>query len=180
MIKFKFENQDILMPTSWEEVTVAHFINEGFLSGNPLKLMSVLSGISVKQLANTTIDLTDKFEKGVKFLKEDPNGWKGNGEVPSSLKLLEVECKIPINIEMKMLGQKIMLEQELAKHKYFYSAMPEAIAIYLGPQIYPDDWYEKIPEIAEAVNLLPIFEVYNIADFFLTNTEPLHKNGITF
>lgn len=176
MIRFKIESTSYDLPTEWSEVTVGHFIKEEFLSGDSLKLLAALSSIPIQKLACTTEDLMPKFNKAVKFLKDDPNGWRGVDEIPTTLTLLDKECIIPTNIEMKMLGQKIMLSQELAKHKYYYAAIPQAIAIYLGPQIY-EDWYDRIPEISEAVMLLPISQVYNIADFFLTNIEELYKSG---
>ncbi len=178
MITFDFEGQKVKMPTAWNEVTVEHFLKPEFLSGDALQLLSALSDIPMAKLANTTEDLTEKFEQGVKFMKDDPNGWMAGST--KELKILDVNCTIPENIEVERLGQKIMMAQELSKHTYYYSAIPQVIAIYLSPQIYPEDWYSKIEEVAEKIKQMPITKVYRIADFFLNNIELLRGNGIVY
>ncbi len=170
MIKFKFSDREVRVPTCWDEVTVQHFIAKGFLGGNPIELLSVLSGIEPTLLANTTEDLTAKYAKIVKFMIENPNGWKG--DKATDLEVLGVVCKIPKNIEMEMFGQKIMMGDALNRNAdNILNALTEVIAIYLAPQIYPDTWFREIEEVSKAILTLPINKVYPIAGFFLTLTK---------
>ena len=178
MIKFSFEDQQISLPTKWSEVTVAMFCAEGYRSGNSVKLLAALSGIEEKQLFNTTKDLTKYFKKASDFIVKNPDGWKGEPTVPTTFTLLDVECKVPKNIELERFGQKVMFGTAVHKHKYTDEAIPEAIALYLAPQIYPDDWYERIDEVAEAVGELKIIDCYSLASFFLLNIKALKSAGL--
>jgi len=176
VIKFIFQEKTIEVPDCWDDVTVEHFINPYFLSGNSIELLSSLSGIPAVKIANTTEDMAPHFEKTVAFIKKDFKGWQGE---PKKIKLdlLGVSCVIPKNIELESFGKKIMMGDAIAKHKFVYQGIPEAIAIYLGEQIYPDDWYTRIDEIKEAVLKLPINKVYNIAAFFLILSKKFLKGG---
>jgi len=175
MIYFNFDDTRVGLPESWEEVTVDMFINPLFLAGDSLGLLSALSGIPKEKLANTTEDLNPYFNKCAKFIKANPQGWRG--EWDETITILEKTCTIPTDIELKMYGQKVMYGQALTKHDNIYAAMPEAIAIYLAPQIYGEDWYEKIDELAEEVKKLPITKIFSIADFFLSSIQPLKQDG---
>jgi len=176
MIKFTFDETKVILPTAWEEVTVAMFCNPDFLSGDAVKLLSTLSGIEKEKLYNTTEDLTKYLNQVSSFVLKNPNGWMGK-ELPDMLRVLEVNCTIPKNLELEKFGQKVMFGQAVAKHKDTYQALPEAIAIYLAPQIYPKDWFEKIDEVAKAINGMKIVHVWRIADFFLTSINRLQKGG---
>ena len=168
MIKFKFEDQAINLPTEWPEVTVRMFVNPLFLQNDTLGLLASLSGIDRSKLLNTTEDLSPYFAKASKFLKADPLGWRG-GAVPETLDLLGVTCKIPKDIELERFGQKMLLGQHLLKYDHPLHAIPDAIAIYLSPLIFAEKWDEQIDEVIEAVKELPIVDCYPIADFFLRN-----------
>ncbi len=176
MITFDFEGQRVTVPTSWSEVTVEHFIMPEFLSGDALKLLSALSGIPLEKLANTKGDYTEQFNKTVHFLNANPGGWAG-GEKPDKFMLLNKPCKIPKDIELETFGQKIMMGQVIASNEFVYSAMPEAIAIYLGPQVFPKDWYNRIDEIAKEVLRMKISQVYPVAAFFLSLSKEFRKSG---
>ena len=177
MIKFKFENQTVSLPEKWSEVSVGMFSSEHWRSGDPIKLLATLADIDHNLLYNTEADLTKYFVQVAKMMK-DVNGYKGKPEVPITFKLLDIECKVPKDIEMRSFGQKIMYGMELAKKKYSEEVIPQAIAIYLAPQIYPDDWYERIDEVAEAVKELKVVDCYTLADFFLSDIAK-HKRSIT-
>jgi len=167
VIEFRFSDRTVRVPTKWDEVTVAHFITQGFLGGNAIELLSVLSGIDPALLANTTEDLLPKYIKIVEFMLKEPNGWKG--DKATSIEVLGVMCKIPKNIEMETFGQKIMMGDILNKGKDdILGTLPAVVAIYLAPQIYPDTWFRQIDEVSKAILSLPINKVYPVAAFFLT------------
>ena len=175
MIKFNFEGKKITVPTSWEEVTVGHYINPHFLSGNAINLLASLADIDPLELANAPKDYSKHFVKVVEFINKDPLGWKRGGT--DKIELMGKTCTVPQNLENQTFGQKILFGQILSKTKFHYEVIPEAVAIYLAPQIYPEKWYERIDEIAENIKALPIREVNNIADFFLTSTIAFRRGG---
>ncbi len=177
MIKFKFEDQTVSLPEKWSEVTVEIFSNPDFYSGNAIKLLSSFSGISVDKLMNTTKDLTKYLVQISNLVIKDKEGYRGSPEVCHFFKLLDVNCKVPRDIELRSFGQKVMYGQALAKCKYSNEAIPEAIAIYLAPQIFPKDWYERIDEVADAVRQMKIVDCYSLADFFLFSIQQHKSDG---
>ena len=178
MIKFIIEDKEVLLPEEWAEVTVKHFVNPDFLSGNTIRLLAALSGLEAIKLANASDELLAKFDKTFDFLRANPNGWKG--DKPTTFTFMGKEMKVPTDIERCMFGQKIMFGEAMRKHNHIYQAIPEAIAIYFGVYIYPEDWFDRIDEIKEHTLELPISDVFSIVDFFLRSSEQLVKSGKTF
>ncbi len=177
MINFKFEDKTVSLPEKWSEVSVEMFSNPHFYSGNAIKLLASFSGIGVDKLMNTTKDLTKYLVQISNLVVKDKNGYKGTPDVPITFKLLDVDCKVPVNIEMRSFGQKVMYGQALAKCKYSNEVIPEGIAIYLAPQIFPKDWYERIDEVADEVRKMKVIDCYSLADFFLSNIQKYKPTG---
>ena len=76
------------------------------------------------------------------------------------------------------MGQKILFEESLKKHKFVYEGLPEAIAIYLIPELNDGKFDDAmIPEVAEEIKKLKIVDVFPLASFFLSNLKVLIKNG---
>jgi hypothetical protein len=175
---FNFDGKKVEAPTKWSEVTVGHFVMPEFLSGNSIKLLAALSGIPASKLAQATEEMSPHFKKTVDFLKREPMGWRG-GAVPETLEFMGVTCTVPKNIEMRAFGQKVMLGQAITESKFIYDKIPTAIAIYFGPQVLPEDWFERMDEIEAEVLKMPIAEVYPIADFFLLHSKKLKNSGMT-
>lgn len=179
MIKFVFEDKTVRVPSEWEEVTVEHFINPDFLSGNSLSLLANLSGIPRQKLLNTTEDITGHLYKMVDFMQKDPQGYQKYK--PEKITLQGKELDYPKDIEVERVGQKIMLQDAVSKYQFVYEAIPEAIAIYLQPELNDGVFDDaKLPELIEEVKGLRIVDVYPIADFFLTNSRRILKSGGTF
>ena len=178
MKNFIFEDQTISIPTAWEEVSVGMFITPEFLSGNVLGLLSVLSGIPMGKLATSTEDLSKHFMHIAKFMSKEPNGWNAT-EPPETIEFMGVECKVPKDLEKQMFGQKIMLGQAIKEHKFAYAAIPQAIAIYLMPQV-SENWWEEIDKGAEEAKKLPIQAVHQVATFFLSLSKQVQKSGTPF
>ena len=178
MIKFNFEEQTVEFPESWDEVPVKMFILPEFLSGDAMGMLSALSGVDKGRLCNTTENLDPYLTKAVKFLKTDPMGWKG--KKVKTVRILDVTCKVPKNIELEMYGQKVMYSQALARNDNYYQSMPECVAIYLAPIIFPkeeDKWFDRIEQVTDAIKDMPITEIHPLADFFLDNTKLLRSDG---
>lgn len=176
MIRFSFEGTKVELPTEWEEMQVKHFCNPYYIKGQTLGILSALSGIPIKDLANSTKDLQHHFDKAARFIIKKPEGWLV--EKPETLTLLGKEIPVPQDIEVAMFGQKIMYQEVLSKNEFnIMLTAPDAIAIYFAPAIYPDDWFERIEEVKEAVLELPIQQVGPIVLFFLNNTHKLLRSG---
>ena len=177
MIVFKFQDCKVEAPDQWSEVTVEHFIRPEFLTRNPVGLLSVLTGIERGILMNATEDITEDLSRMVSFIAKDPVGYKG--KLPDGFKIMGKKVKVPEDIELERLGQKIIFAAALGKHKFAYEAIPEVIAIYLIPQLTSDGKFDDnmIPEVSEAVLKMPITYVYPVADFFLDSLKLLRKNG---
>ena len=179
MIKFQFRDKEISAPSQWEEVTVRHFINPHFLARDSIGLLSALSGIDRTVLLNATEDIAETLNKIVSFVALNPNGYMG--DVPKEFELMGKKCKVPVDIELKRVGQKIMLQDAMGRHKFIYQAIPEAVAIYLAPEINDGVFDDKmIPEVAEHVLGLRIMDVFPVADFFLNNYRSITKSGELF
>ncbi|GAG36374.1 unnamed protein product, partial [marine sediment metagenome] len=83
------------------------------------------------------------------------------------------------DIELERLGQKIMLQAAMGKHKYIYEGVAEAVAIYLVPELNDGEFDDgMIEEVAAQVSKLKIVDVYPVADFFLDKYRSITKSGI--
>lgn len=182
MITFRFrseDNKDILVnaPERWEEVTVDTFCNPAFLSRDSLSMLSALSGIDRPTLLNSTADITPQLLKMVAFISTNPEGFSLNKK-PKKFTLMGKECQVPIDIELERVGQKIMFQDSLVKHKFIYQGIPEAMAIYLIPELNDGKFDDAmIPEVSEEIRKLRIVDVFPIANFFLSSYKRLVKNG---
>ena len=176
MIHFKFQNATVEAPDRWDEVTVEHFIRPEFLTRDPIGLLSVLTGIDKNTLLNATEDITKDLDRMVKFMVDEPAGYKG--KLPDLFKIMGKKVKVPQDIELEKLGQKIMAGSAIYKYKFAYEAIPEVIAIYLIPQMNDGNFDDSmIEEVAEAVKKMPISYVYPVADFFLNSLKASRKSG---
>jgi len=182
MINFTFKSEEgdikVSAPSSWEEVSVEHFINPLFLSGNSMGLLSALSGIDREVLMNSRADITGQLTRMVEFMAKDPKGYKKQKR-SDTITLMGKKCKVPKDIELERVGQKIMFQDVMSKHKLLYEGIPEAIAIYIIPELHPEGKFDDamIPEVVEEIKKLRIVDVFPIADFFLTSYARLIKNG---
>ena len=177
MITFKFQNATVEAPDKWDEVTVEHFIRPEFLTRNPVGLLSVLTGIDKHTLMNATEDITADLDRMVTFIAKEPLGYQG--KLPELFKIMGKRVKIPQDIELEKLGQKILFGAAMGKYKFAYEAIPEVIAIYLIPQLTKDGSFDEdmIDEVKEAVLKMPITYVAPVADFFLDSLKTSRTNG---
>ena len=179
MIRFKLNDKTVEVATKWSEVTVKQFIDPNFLSGQTIKLLAALCEVKPEELAKCTEDLSEKFRKTSDFMKKAPAGWKTK-EIPAEFTFMDKVLTVPVNLESKMFGQKIMMQEAIVKHDSIYQSIPDLIAIYFGAEIYPDDWFDRIDELKEEVLPMPIIKVAAIADFFLISLLPSLKSGRGF
>ena len=182
MIKFKFKGLEggtihVNAPDCWEDVLVKHFVNPDFLARDSISLLSSLSGIDRNTLLNSKEDIAGQLIRMVGFISIDKNGFNIK-EKPERFKLMGVDCLVPKDIELERVGQKILFQDAMVKHKFIYQGIPEAIAIYLAPELNNGEFDDsKLPEIIEAVMGLRLVDVFPIADFFLIKCRLLMRNG---
>jgi len=174
MIKFKFLNATVEAPDCWEDVTVEMFCNPYFLTRDAVGILSVLTGIEKHVLMNTRERLDDSLAKMIKFIADDPYGYQKLKRKP--IVINGITCKIPKDIELERLGQRIMFASVMLKHTYKYEGIAEVVAIYLIPELnknekYPDGEFNDnmMPDVTDQVKKLRIVDVYPAADFFLNN-----------
>jgi len=181
MIKFKFKHEEtefsVNAPDCWEDVTVRHFINPYFLSRDGISLLSVLSGLPRDILLNTKEDIMGPLMRMVEFARVEPDGFKK--EPPKEFMLMDTLCKVPQDIELERIGQKILFQDALAKYEFVYNAIPDVIAIYLLPELNDGKFDDSLlPDIIEAVKDLPIMDVHPLATFFLTSLKAYQQSGM--
>ena len=176
MIKFKFNNATIEAPTEWHEVSVEMFCHPYFLTRDAMGMLSALTGIEKHVLMNTKEDLEESLLKMIRFIAEQPEGYRT--AKPKTIVVSGIKCKIPKDIELERLGQKIMLQAAMGKHQYIYQAIPEAVAIYLIPELNNGEFDDTmIDDVIEQVKKLRIVDVFPVADFFLNKYRSIIKSG---
>lgn len=176
MIHFRFINDTIDAPDCWEDVTVEMFCNPYFLTRDAVGMLSVLTGIEKHVLMNTKEDLEEPLMKMIKFIADNPMGYKK--ALPKTIKVNDIKCKIPKDIELERLGQKIMLQAVMGKHTYVYEGIPEAVAIYIIPELNKGEFDDSmIEDVTDQIKKLRIVDVYPVADFFLNKYKAIIKNG---
>ena len=176
MIDFKFSKATISAPSEWKDVTVEMFSHPYFLTRDAVGILSVLTGIEKHVLMNTKEDLEGPLTRMVTFLGENPEGYKNYKIKP--IKVNGITCKIPKDIELERLGQKIMLSAVMMKNKYVYEGIAEAVAIYLVPELNNGEFDDSmIEEVTEQVGKLKIIDVWPVADFFLDSYRASRKSG---
>jgi hypothetical protein len=176
-LKIKFENASLQVPDCWEEVKVGHFIKPEFLSGDVVGLLAALVGVEKHVLMNSTDNIEADLQKMVQFYIEDPKGYSKGTVKP--FRVMGKTVKIPKDIELERLGQKILFAAAIGKYKFTYEAIPEAVAIYIIPSLTEDGNFDDamLEEVTEAVKQLRIVDVYPVADFFLNSLRPMKKSG---
>ena len=176
MITFKFENKSVAAPDCWEEVTVGHFINPYFLSGDSISLLSSLSGIDRNKLLNTVEDIEGPLTRMVAFIVNDPEGFKG--KLTEEFEFRGKKLKVPMDIEVERIGQKILLQDAMRKYSFIYEAIPDAVAIYLQPELNNGVFDDSmLADMREEILLLKIRDVFPIASFFLTKYRSYQTSG---
>lgn len=176
MIKFKFNNATIEAPDRWEEVKVEMFCHPYFLARDAVGILSVLTGIDKHVLMNTKEDLVKPLTDMVAFIATDPEGYQKMKR--KDVTIDGIKCKIPKDIELERLGQKIMIQAIMGKHTYLYEGIPEAVAIYLIPQLNDGNFDDAlIEDVAKSVSKLRIIDIFPVADFFLSRYRASIKNG---
>jgi hypothetical protein len=176
MITFKLNNQQLQIPTSWEEVTFAQYLQIFDLKDDVVKLVSVFTNQDYEKLKKATIVGLDRLLEALSFLNT-PH------EIPTYSPTcgpytLPANSKGQFNIQYESLGQfedarqamnkvagKSMQEHTKAYGKY--------VAIYL--QKIRDGEYDpqKVDAMEVEVQNFPALQVCSLGQFFFVKLKTL-------
>jgi hypothetical protein len=176
MITFKLNNQQLQIPTSWEEVTFAQYLQIFDLKDDVVKLVSLFTNQDYEQLKKATIVGLDRLLEALSFLNT-PH------EIPTYSPTcgpytLPANSKGQFNIQYESLGQfedarqamnkvagKSMQEHTKAYGKY--------VAIYL--QKIRDGEYDpqKVDAMEVEVQNFPALQVCSLGQFFFVKLKTL-------
>lgn len=169
------------LPESWEEVTLAQLIKfdqEQKLGDVSLTMqLEILTGIpSIDWFNCTIISLDKKLMPYLKWLREPITETTFQTfRVPKEVTIAGQVYKVPADIDLCTLGQKITFQNQMASYirkdpeenitGFELPFYPIAIAIYL----YPDKPFSDVKalEFAKEVEKLPLATAYPLASFFL-------------
>jgi hypothetical protein len=176
MITFKLNNQQLQIPTSWEEVTFAQYLQIFDLKDDVVKLVSVFTNQDYEKLKKATIVGLDRLLEALSFLNtphEIPTYSPNCGPYT-----LPANSKGQFNIQYESLGQfedarqamnkvagKSMQEHTKAYGKY--------VAIYL--QKIRDGEYDpqKVDAMEVEVQNFPALQVCSLGQFFFVKLKTL-------
>lgn len=163
------------LPKSWNEVSIEQFIEIYDIAQDEsiepidksIRIFSILSGLTIEQVENLTLDDWVSFQKDIKFINDFPKA-----TYPKSFKLKGFIWKPKTDIRNLTAGEYIS-SVELTKDKEnIIINTPGLAALYLQP--YKGWWifkkkadltYEQKRDILRAAN---VQQIYPLALFFCT------------
>lgn len=184
MISVTINETLISVPDKWDEVNVDQYcklcavINEL----NPVRLLSIFSGIDYETLLNFDCSL---FESSVlpamNFVRNSFS--KENLPVPETVVIGEKELTVPKEIREETFGQKVMLQMKINEAQDasmdLIELIPFTIATYLSPAYYEMKYDDKRAEkLIPLILQMPITQAYPVAYFFLNRWARLSKTKL--
>jgi hypothetical protein len=176
MITFKLNNQQLQIPTSWEEVTFAQYLQIFDLKDDVVKLVSLFTNQDYEQLKKATIVGLDRLLEAISFINT-PH------EIPTYSPTcgpytLPANSKGQFNIQYESLGQfedarqamnkvagKSMQEHTKAYGKY--------VAIYLQKIRDGEYDFNKVESMEAEVQNFPALQVCSLGQFFFVKLKTL-------
>lgn len=156
------------MAPSWAEVTMKEMIELSELTNeaNTLDVIAILTGIPKDTISNAKVE---SIESIVPFLN-----WTNTAfdfqmlDVPKTVEIMGVEYRVPDDLGLKSYGQKISIEQDMAKQGNALRMMVKILATYFQPIVLKADYDGDAAELFET-NILQMkaVEAYPVATFFL-------------
>jgi len=138
MKKFTLNKKEYNMPTSWEELTLRHYVNLSILEENKteyllgelylLKIIEVLCSAEGGELDELTIEMVTELSKEVGFFQEQPK-W------PSSRHLLinDIDYAFPEDLNKLTMGEYISIKMLQEQQKTQSELIPYLLAVILRP-----------------------------------------------
>lgn len=162
------------MPGTWEELKVKHFIHLAD-QADEMELVSLLCGIPVEALENTSADLSPILVRVNELFKEIPEEIAKLPRVP--IKINEQIINPPKNIKFTRWGQKALTKNLIASERPTIEIIPDVFAIYLQPLLDGKFDSSRIDDVKTIIEDLPIREVMPWVIFFL-NRLNIMKNSL--
>lgn len=174
----KGKRMKVECPSSWDELTLKNLLDIENCDRAPLTIFSLLTGIEFDILRDSKQeDLEYQIYLAIEFVHDSPK-WD-ELKPPSNIVIDGRVIKIPKDISVLTLGQKIMFDQTLVNATNLTQVIPQALAIYLQPLIDGAKYDRDKQEAAQKVILtLPATQMYALVNFFLTSRSNLKKFGL--
>lgn len=174
MIPITINKQDYLLPDTWDEISMAQYIElyRHRENLNEARLLSIFTGIDYGQVINFDLAMFEShimpymaaFDEEIKFYESVP---------AEKITVNGKTINVPQDIKLKTLGQKIMLQQRItmadkAQEDLMY-LIPFAIATYIQTELSGGKYDDKEAEaLIPHILKVPVTIAYPIGNFFLT------------
>ena len=166
------------IPSSWEEVDVALWLKlDKLKAGDPVNVFSLLTGFDFEALEQSKDErIEGKIYEATAWVYDAPE-WD---KLPPLAELV-IEGKpyqVPQDLDQCTLGQKVLINQAIARSEDTLNLLVEIVAIYMQPVYYGGKFdREKLPDMRSKLLALPCIDVVAVGYFFLTNGNVLQRIG---
>jgi len=164
------------IPGRFEDLSVKQFLALE-AGGSDLQILSILSGESLEAIENTDVDLTPAMERVAKLYNQKPLDLEKQKK--GKIVIEGKEIKFPTSLNFTRFGQKSMTKNLIRDNERLELIVSEVFAIYAQPLIDGKFISERIPEIKEIVDNLPIVSVFPYTVFFFKRLRRLKYSLIS-
>lgn len=161
MIDFKLNGKKVQIPSSWDEVTAAQYLQLLDLKEDYLQAVSIFSGIDYETFKKATVIGLEKVIHTLSFIKNGPDLSKIVDKVGG--------YDVPKNIQFEILAQFEDTRAILQNCKGIIEvtkAYPKIVAIYLQKIRDKEYDYTKAQQMVDEVLTMPAKEVITVGAFF--------------
>lgn len=175
MIAFKLNGKKVSIPSSWDDVTMSHYLS--ILNGevnDTTAMISLFTGISQEALKKAIIIGLDEVIGALSFLNTVPE-FKGK---PDKVGMYQ----LPENIQFETLAQfedMRALIKECKDIKSVTKAYPKIVAIYLQKVRNKEYDYSRAQQMVDDVLAMPAKEVITVGAFFYVKLTSLLRGTPT-
>lgn len=174
MIEFKLNGKPLSIPTAWEELNCAQYLQIMDLGDDYLKAVSILSGLDYETLKTAKIEGLESIIAATSFMNKVPD-FGGTCDSAGGYRLPKND-KGQFNIQFESLAQfedMRALLKTCIDAKSIAKAFPYFVAIYLQKIRDTDYSYSKAIEMVPEVMAMPAKEVIITGSFFYVKLRSL-------
>jgi len=171
------------LPKSWNEVSIEQFIEVYDIAQDEsiepidksIRIFSILSGLSIDQVEDLTLDEWTQYQQQIKFINDFPKA-----TYPKSFKLEGYIWKPTLDVRKITAGEYISSIELTKDRENIIINTPKLAALYLTP--YKGWWIFKkkaeltFEEKANILNRANVNQIYPLALFFCTLLMKLMEN----
>ena len=160
------------VPARFEDLTVKQFLAlEAAVSD--CEVLAALSGQSLEEIENTDVDLSPAMAKVGELYNSKPLDL--DKQKKGKIVIEGKDIKFPTSLNFTRFGQKSMVKNLIANTDKIELIVSEVFAIYAQPIIDGKFISDRVPEIKEVVDNLPIISVFPYAVFFFVRLRRLKR-----